>query len=253
MLKNHKITMIVAMFIGLGQNLASAEQPCSSRCCREEYPQIVVAGEAKIETMADKAYFQVRLRTEEKKLDNAFKVSTDKINAISGALSKNGVKKEDTNNLGYVYHPLYEGKRIFSTIDRPTSYEVTYTLKVTVYQLDSLGKILAELSEIAETNVFGLTYTSTKIEQLKREVLKKAAMDAREKAVNLTEGSGATLGKVMRIDSHVGFNEQPMLRRGEYDMEVQALAMAQKAVAAPDMESGYLEIAGNCTVVYALP
>lgn len=221
---------------------------CNSRCCEEEYPKLIVQGEGKIEALADKAYFNIRLRQEEKKLERAFEESAKKINAINGILTSAGIKKEDIRNLGYIYHPLYEGKPLFSTLDRPTSYEILYNLKVTTYDLDKLGKILAGLADIPETSVSGLTYTSTKIEQLKRDALKEAASDARQKALKLAEGSGAALGKALKIESR----SQAQFLRGEIMEQRMDYAMMKSAKPAPQIESGYLEISADCTVIYTL-
>ena len=245
-----KVLVVSAFLLMVSSGMVYAAD-CNSRCCADEYPSLTVQGEGKIETLADKVNFIVNIRVEEKKLDKAFEESTKRINSLSQILTSSGVKKEDIRNLGYVYHPLYEGKKIFTTIDRPSSYEVIYRLKVTVYNLDNLGKILTSLSEIPESTVTGVEYTSTKIEELRREVLNKAAADAYEKAKKLAAGAGATLGKAKKIQS--GF--QGYLARQDYKMEDRAMefsSMVMKEKAAPQMESGYLEIIGNCSIEYAL-
>ena len=221
---------------------------CSTRCCEEEFPKLTVQGEGKVETLADKATFNIRLRLEEKKLDKAFEESAKRINAIHQALAAYKVKKEDIRNLGYVYQPLYEGKKIFTTIDRPSSYEVVYTLKVTVFNLDELGKVLAALANTTETSVYNLEYTSTKLEELKREALKQAAADARAKAQKLAEGSGAILGKVMRIDT--GATVMPM--RAYAMDEARGMLSASMEKTAPQIESGQIEINASCTIIYSI-
>lgn len=221
------------------------------KCCDEEYPKIIVQGEGRIETIADKAYFKIRVRVEEKRLERAFEESAKKINSLSEVLTSHGIKKEDIKNLGYIYHPLYEGKPIFSTISKPTSYEVIYSLKITIYNLENLGKVLAALSEIPETTVFGLEYTSTKIEELKREALKKAGDDAHQKALKAAEGAAATLGKVIKIETG-----SQIFRAKEYDVMAEAPRLlkeqAYTSIPAPQIEAGYLEIVGTCTVYYSI-
>jgi uncharacterized protein YggE len=224
---------------------------CNSRCCEEEYPKLIVQGKGKIEVQADKAYFNIKVRVEENKLERAFEQSSKKINSLQEVLVSQGVKKEDIRNLGYVYHPLYEGKKIFTTIDRPSSYEVIYALRITAYNLDNLGKILLKFSEIPETTVYGLEYTSTKIEELKREVLKEASADARQRALKLAEGAGAILGKVLKIES--GTEAYP-LQRQEYNLEegIADRSVNKRELSVPQIESGHLEITGNCTVYYSI-
>jgi uncharacterized protein YggE len=248
-MKNSIKVAIIFLFVFV--NFVYAEEGCNSRCCDEEYPKLIVMGYGKIETMADKAYFNVRIRVEEKKLQRAFELSTEKINSLSEILISYGIKKEDIRNLGYVYHPLYEGKKIFSTIDRPTSYEIIYTLRVTIYNLENLGKILTSLSEITETTVSGFEYTSTKIDELRRNALKEAASDAYQKAVKLAEGAHATLGRVVKIETGVSSYQQR-----EYDFaEEGRLAFSKlkdETVITPTLESGYLQIEQDCTVYYAI-
>lgn len=249
MLKEKRLFLVVVFLVFISLSSLEAAGEINSRCCDEEYPKIIVQGEGKVEALADKAYFSIKIRTEEKKLEKAFEESAKKINSVQEALVTFGIKKEDIQNLGYVYYPLYEGKKIFTTLDRPTSYEVIYSLKVTVYDLDNLGKILVKVSEIAETSVYGLTYTSTKIEELKREALKKAAENARERAIKLVEGAGAVLGKVIKIESR----EQvyPVFRK-DYAYEGVAVARLEESKAVPQIESGNLEIISNCTIYFSL-
>ncbi len=245
-----KLSIFTFTLLLITVSLVYAAGECNARCCQEEYPRIIVQGEGKIEVMPDKASFKINVRAEEKKLERAFEVSTQRINSLSDQLSSSGVKKEDITNLGYVYHPLYEGKKIFTTIDRPTSYEVVYTLKITAYDMDNLGKILSGVSEVPETAVYNLEFTSTKLEELKREALKKAGIDAREKAMKLAEGAGAILGKAIKIESFAQFH--PMQT---YVAEEGLDAFAAKRVVekeAPKIESGTLEILGSCVVTYSI-
>lgn len=239
---------LIAAVIFYQTSYAASE--CNARCCDEEYPKLIVQGQGKIEVLADKAHFNIKMRIEEKRLEGAFKESTKRINSIQQALVSMGVKKEDIQNLGYVYHPLYEGKKIFTTIDRPTSYEVVYALRVTVYAIDTLGKMLSELSDISETTVYGLTYTSTKIEDFKRDVLKEAASDARQKALKLAEGSGAVLGKVIKIENVT--QGYPLARAAFEEKIVMMAYKADMAAPAPQIESGAIEVTGSCIVYYAI-
>ena len=233
-------------------SLASAEE-CRTRCCEDEYSKLIVNGESKIETPADMVYFKIKLRVEEKKLDRAFELNTEKINAISDILKMFNITKDSIQNLGYVYHPLYEGKALFSSIQKPTSYEIIYTLKITVTKLQDLGKILTRLSEISETSISGLTYTSSKMDELRQEAMKKAASDARQKALKLAEGAGSTLGKTMKIESTIGLNSNNNDRVDQaYDGMLMKYAQTEQVKASPEIESGFIQIKATATVTYAL-
>ncbi len=223
-----------------------------TRCCDQEYPSLSVQGEGRMEVAPDKATFRFTLRLEEKKLEKAFEESSKRINAASEALSRLGVKKEDIQNLGYTYHPLYEGKKIFTTIDKPSSYEVVYTLKVTVLDLAKLGKILGGLALIPESRVEGVDFTSTKLEEFKRDALKKAGEDARAKAQKLAEGAGALVDRVLRADSNVSGGYRPVFRAMAVNENMMMASRSAKVATEPQVESGVIEVTANCTVVYLL-
>lgn len=234
-----------------GAGVVCAAGP-DTRCCEQEYPSLLAQGEGRMEVAPDKATFRFILRLEEKKLEKAFDESSKRINAASEALIRSGVKKENIQNLGYTYHPLYEGKKIFTTIDRPTSYEVVYTLKIAVLELANLGKILGALAGIPESRVEGLDFTSTKLEEFKRDALKKAGEDARAKAQKLAEGAGASVGRVLRIDSNVNGGYRPVFRAMAVNDEMMMASRSAKAVAEPQVESGMIEVTANCSVTYLL-
>jgi len=119
---------------------------------------------------------------------------------------------------------------------------------VTVFNLDELGKILTALSDTAETSVYNLEYSTTRLDELKREALKQAAADARAKAQKLAEGSGAILGKVMRIDT--GATVMPM--RAYAMDEARGVLAASMEKTAPQIESGQIEINASCTIIYSI-
>lgn len=248
---NRKLVVVLFGIFLFIANILRAEE-CKFYCDKE-VPKLVVEGYGIIVADPDKVEFNINLRTEEKRLDKAFEVSTKKINSVTEVLKRFKVKDEDIKNLGYRYTPLYEGKPLFSTLNRPTSYEIIYNLKIRILNLNDLGKILMDISGVAESKVSNLNFGSTKIEELKRDALKKAAEDARLKAIKLCEGAGTSLGTALEIRTSAPVFQPRMMNYYDGASEKMSYAgVAMEAAPAPEIQAGSLEITANCTITYKL-
>ena len=226
------------------------EEGCVFTCNKKETPKLIITRVGKIEAEPDKAAFNVDIRAEETKVDKATDKNVDRINAIIGILAQNGVEKKDIKTTNYNISPMYEGKPLFSKIQRPTSYVVTQGLRVNVYKLDTIGKMLSKISENDYINVYGLSFTSTKLEELKNEALKLAAKSARETALAVVEAAGGKLGNVLRIEeSSAGV---PFRREIMAKADFRMAEMADRGVSEAEVEAGTLEVQAYCTITYQI-
>ncbi len=140
---------------------------------------------------------------------------------------------------------------MFSKVVRPTSYVVTNEMYVSILKLESVGKILGKIADIDLVSVYGLEYTSTKMDDLKRQALAEAAADARATAEAMVAAAGGRLGKILKIEQN-----QPYVVQAQQDRRGPAMAMAFKAEIAdlPEVETqpGTLKIEATATVTYAV-
>jgi len=231
-----------------GENMANEQVVFN--CNKEEVPQLVISRTAKIEAEADKAIIYIQVVTEETKVDRASTKNKEKMNLISDILKEYQVEKKDIKTTNYNVEPLYEGKPLFSSVSRPTSYRVTNAISVNFYKLDDLGKILTRISDIENVNIYNVNFASTKIEDLKKEAVKKAAAIARVTAVELADVAGGKLGKVLRIEEYAPSVRQ--VRPVEMAKAMMVPAPAERATKEVVIEVGTLEVEGTCTITYQI-
>ena len=222
------------------------------KCEKDEIPQLVITRAAKVEVEPDKAEVNIRILTEETRIDKAADKNNEKMNTILNILKEAGVEKKDIKTVEYNITPLYEGKPLFSKISRPTSYNVVNAIRVSFYKLDAISKVLSKVSEIETVNVGSLTFSSTKVEQFRKEALKKAAQSARETALDLVEAAGGKLGKVLRIQDNGSSLVAPPPRFVEAERMLARAPVAERAVREPEIESGTLQVEASCTITYEI-
>lgn len=245
--------MAVSLILGisfciLGADLSFAqEESCTLTLNKQEIPKITITQTGKVEAEPDKAIVDVSFTIEEVKIQKTFDKNKEKMNQAIDILKKAGVEKKDIKTTRYEITPLYEGKPLFSKVHRPTSYVVSQSLKANIYQLDSLGEILNGISEIESARVAGIEFTSTKLDELKRTALKKAAGGAKEAALAMVEAAGGKLGKILKIEES---SVIPILReRREYSQSLMKDLAVQQEMQ-PQVEPGTLTVQVACTVVY---
>lgn len=245
-MKNIKVICSLIVVLMLVGPLNVQAQGICPTCIQEEQPKISISRTGKIEAEPDMAEIVLSIWIEEVRANKALEKIKERLNDIMAAAQNEGIAKNDVKTMSYQITPQYD-KNIFSSIEKPKSYVVSQSVMLTVRKLDQLGSLLGKLSAIDSMNIQSTSFTSSRIEELKREAIVKAAEEARLTATELAKAAGAKLGKVLTIQESSTF--QPYMRE-------QSRNTLMKAVAAYDSEvpvsAGTLTINASCTLVYEL-
>lgn len=258
-MKIKKVILATAFFLSslcAGSLAASANESYTIQCnAKEEIPQMRMTGIGKIEAEPDKAVISLSIMIQEVKLQKAYERNRDKVNEIMAILAENNIEQKDVKTTQFSIDPVFEETGLFNKVQRPVSYVVTQGVTANVLKLDSVGKILNSIAEIESVNVQGVDFVSTKIAELKREAVKKAAEAARQKALDIVVAAGGKLGKILGIEEST--SEMPpriptTRARGSF-----AKAQAFDSFLAEEAQSptvhvsaGTLTIEAFCTITY---
>ncbi|HEY7639477.1 MAG TPA: SIMPL domain-containing protein [Steroidobacteraceae bacterium] len=117
-------------------------------------------------------------------------------------------------------------------------YYVARQVEVELHDLDKLGQLLERATDLGVNQMGDPRLDSSKRQDLVREALAKAVLDARQNAEVVAKAAGATLGRARTITANAEFTPPPMPM-------VRAMAAEAKAPGAP-YQSG--EMAFNATV-----
>ncbi len=125
-------------------------------------------------------------------------------------------------------------------------YEVVYQLKVTINQIDQLGRLLDHLTKNKVEMIHSVQLEISDTKALEHQALALAFKDAQEKAQVLAKASGRKLGgtlKIMESGAQVG-QPMPMMKMRGLDM------MASSADTS--IEVGEQQVSANASFVFEL-
>lgn len=187
---------------------------------------LTVQGESQYEVAPDLAKVQFAIETRSTTAQDAQLRNRQIQDDIKQALSRVGVSSSDVETTNYNVQRWYEWDyNENKQVDK--GYIVSNNFVVKTTDLQKVGDILDAGVQAGANRVDSISFelSDEKSRQVKQEALRKAATNARDKAVALAEGSGVRLGAVKSISEN-SYVVMPYARGG-YDM------VAMKAEGAP--------------------
>jgi uncharacterized protein len=134
--------------------------------------------------------------------------------------------------------------------NQPTSertligYYVARQVEVELHDLEKLGQLLERATDLGVNQMGDPRLDSSKRQELVREALAKAVVDARQNAEVIARAAGAKLGTARTINANADFTPPPMPM-------VRAMAMEAKQADAP-YQSGEMTFNATVNVQYDL-
>ncbi len=194
-----------------------------------------VSGEGKVTVTPDVALLNLGMSTKKNTVKLAQAEANTVINSLTKALKEFGVDDRDIKTTNFSVYPDYDNSRI-------VGYQVNINLTITVRNIDKVNDILDKASALGVNSVGGIQFTvaDDKLKELTKEARLKAIKDAKEKASELANLSGMTLGKIVNIQE--GSNRQypqPMYAKAEMAVDSGA-----------NVQPGSTDISSSVTLFY---
>lgn len=207
-------------------------------------PTMNIQGEGLAEAVPDMATAVFGVISDDTLLAKAYKDNTERMNAVLNEIKNMGVEEKDIRTSSYSVTPVYprdENGRIIP--GKPASYRVSQELTVRIRDLAKTGEVI-DRTMAAGVNTFrGLSFTSSRMDELELEAKELAAKDAGVKARSLSEAMGVRTGRIIRL-GHSAVTPQPRM-----------MTMALEAAPArtvPQVGAGTIEVRATCEVVYEI-
>lgn len=197
-----------------------------------------VSGEGKVTAIPDSAKVTVGITQSGQNLGEVQGQVNGVINKLTDDLVKLGIKRENIKTTNYNINPDYD-----YTSSPPTSrgFTVSASQEITVENLELLGQVIDTAVADGANIVGGVTFkvNEKKRKELMQEARKLAAQDAKEKANQLAEAAGITLGKVIDAQEQENFG-----RPIPYALDAQAVERSTQ------LEPGTSEIISTITLTF---
>jgi uncharacterized protein YggE len=223
--------------------MASAQTPVP----QEELRTISVSGTGRVTASPDTAdvFFGLESR------NDALAVAQDEVTAnaasLTTMLTENGIAAEDIQTVSYDVFPVneYDKNGNFEGIDH---YQVSMTVKVTVRDLAQVGKLLDQGVTAGATFVGSLSFYVADPAPFMSQARQAAINDARTKADEYAQHSGAIITGVFSIQETMA----PAPAAQDFYMQDAAASADAEVARSVPVSPGTTEIVVMVDVVYSI-
>ncbi len=221
--------------------LAGLLSACGLQTTNNEQPrQLNISGTGEVYLVPDIAYVYIGTRSEAAEVGDALSENNKQAQTIATVLIDMGVDQKDIQTTAFNVYPIQN----YSPEGEPmeTRFVVENTVFIKVRELQRLGELLDVVVRNGANQINGISFNVEDREQAEADARRLAVIDAKQKAEELAESAGVSLGELVNLSAYSYGNPQPMYegKGGGYAADVSAAPIA----------SGQLVITAEATLTY---
>ncbi|MFL9843731.1 SIMPL domain-containing protein [Flavobacterium rhizosphaerae] len=205
---------------------------------QNQQPAITVSGEGKIMVQPDQADITIGVTNTGADAAEVKKANDATIDKVIKFLKSQDLKKEDYQTQRVNLNRNYDYNK------KKYSYVAAQTIVIHLKDLSKYESLMMGLTDAGVNNIDGVSFKSSKQEQLESEARVKAVADARKKAMDYTNALGQKVGKAITVTDNTQTYNPPMYRMAAMEMS----ADKQQETLAP----GEITITANVTISFSL-
>lgn len=239
-MRPHVPACVLSMVLGavVVASPLSAQQSVAS-----QPPQVVVIGRGEVSAEPDRARVEFGVETRAATATAATTENRRRMRAVLDTIQRLGIeaKQVQTSNLQVNPEMVYPGQ---GQPPKVAGYVARNSVRVAVERLDLTGALVDAAIGRGASNVRGLSFYSSRTEELRREALSKAVKSARLDAEAIAAAAGVQLGALLEITSF-------SMPSGPVPMEG-GLAMRAAMAAPTPVSVGEMTVVETVTVRWSL-
>lgn len=202
--------------------------------------QVTVVGSGESRVAPDMATVQIGVETTAPSTQEALAQNTAQAQAIIDQLTQLGVAERDVQTSGLNIYATYsdDGRTV-------SGYTVSNTVSVVIRELAQAGALLDQVVQAGANRVYGISFGISNPDAAEAQARDAAMADARARAEQLAQASGAQIGAVLVISENIG--SAPVLPLPMLD------ARAEMAAGAPvPVQAGEQLLSASVQVTFEL-
>ncbi len=209
-----------------------------------------VSGSYELKVKPDNAVVSISVKTTELTAKKSQEKNAEIMEKIRNAFIAEGLSEDDMKTLNFNIYEEYDYSYGGYTLNERKflGYTVDHTLEVTIDDIDDVGKYLdiAVKNGANQINSIRFEITEEHRNNLKKEALKKATEDAKDKAEAIAAGLDKKVGKVTKI-SDQSFDFIPY-----YFREGAAIDAAEVAKVSTEISPGDVQVNARVGATFEL-
>lgn len=163
-----------------------------------------ISGEGKVVVVPDLAYVSLGIEKQGTTVGEAQQAINEINNRLVEKLRSLGVKEEDIETENYQIFPQYDWS---SGKQKITGYQALTTLKVKIYSLERVNRVIDEATFVGVNHVYGVNFDVKDKEKYFDQARKKAVEEAKKKANQASKIAGFRLGKIVNYTEEIPTDE----------------------------------------------
>jgi uncharacterized protein YggE len=224
---------------------ASVLLAVTAQAQQAEYPRTIgVGGQGEVRAEPDRATLMLSVESRRPKLEDARAEVAKTVDAVLKLTRELKIDPKLVHATRINVQPEYNWQAQ-SNVRNLIGYYVSRQVEVELRDLEKLGQLLERAIDLGVNQVGDPRLDSSKRQELVREALAKAVVDARQNAEVIAKAAGAKLGNARTINANTEFTPPPMPM-------VRAMAMEAKAAGAAPYQSGEMTFNATVNVQYDL-
>ena len=205
-------------------------------------PILIVKGSGEVRVAPDMVSIRLGITRQENKASSAQEEVNKVARKIQKAALSSGIPQENIQTAELSVHPIYSSRRSNpEATPRVVAYRATNDVVIRVYRLDRLGRTIDAVMKAGANTVHGITFGLRDDSKHRREALKRAVLEAAEKAHAIAQAMQVRLAGVMQVREGGAVISPPPMAQ---------MALAE-AVSTP-VSPGQLSVGASVTVHYAI-
>lgn len=204
---------------------------------------VTVNGQGEVRAEPDRATITLGVESRKPKLDDARAEVAKTVDAVLKLTRELKIDPKLVRATRISVQPEYNWNQQANERNL-IGYYVARQVEVELHDLEKLGQLLERATDLGVNQMGDPRLDSSKRQDLVREALAKAVVDARQNAEVIAKAAGAKLGTARTINANTEFSPPPMPM-------VRAMAMEAKTAGAP-YQSGEMTFNATVNVQYDL-
>ncbi|MBN1191127.1 MAG: SIMPL domain-containing protein [Dehalococcoidales bacterium] len=242
------VAILAAPFLA-GCSLPAEARDTTKVNISQQQEGIWVTGTGEISINPDIAILSLGVSVMEKNVATALSEASEAMAKVMQALTENGIEQKDiqTGHFSINQRTRWDDEK---QIDSPTGYQVTNMVTVKIHDTGNAGTIIDSVVQAGGDliRINGISFSVEEPAKYYTEVREKAMTAARNKAEELAELAGLTLGK----PSYIAENAQYSPVYGGYSNVAVAMAVPEALYSSSSISTGETKITLNIQVAYSV-
>lgn len=211
-----------------------------------EAPRTIgVSGQGEVRAEPDRATVTLGVESRKPKLEDARAAVAKTVDAVLKLTRELKIDPKQVRSTRINVQPEYNWGANNANERTLIGYFVSRQVEVELHDLEKLGQLLERSTDLGVNQLGDPRLDSSKRQDLVREALAKAVVDARQNAEVIAKAAGARLGNARTINANTEFSQPPVPM-------VRAMAMEAKAAGAAPYQSGEMTFNATVNVQYDL-